>query len=77
MNQPDVPEVRGAAAAATPAVQEHPAGAAVSGTLEVSGRGHPGAAHRPERCEWMFFFFFWHSNRTNKTTTTTKKDLEH
>lgn len=47
MNQPDVPEVRGAASAATPAVQEHLAGAFVCRTLEVFGRGHPGATHRP------------------------------
>lgn len=47
-NQPDVPEVRRAAAAATPALQEHPAGATVRRTLEVFGRRHPGATYRPE-----------------------------
>lgn len=51
MNQPDVPEVRGAVAAAPPAVQKHPAGATERRALEVSGRGHPGAAHRPQRCK--------------------------
>lgn len=45
LTQSDVPEVRGAAAAATPALQEHAAGATFRRTLEVSGWRHPGAAH--------------------------------
>lgn len=52
--QSDVREVRGAASAATPPLQEHPAGAPLHPTLEVSGWRHPGAAHRSERCKMRF-----------------------
>lgn len=51
--QSDLSEVCGAAAAATPALQKHPAGATVCRTLEISARRHPGAAHRPKRCEFI------------------------
>lgn len=55
--QSDVPEVCGAAAAETSALQKHPAGATVRRTLEVSGRRHPGAAHRTERRELLDHFY--------------------
>lgn len=55
--QSDVSEVCGAAAAETSALQKHPAGATVRRTLEVSGRRHPGAAHRTERRELLDHFY--------------------
>lgn len=48
VNQSDVFEVCGAAAAAAPALQKHPAGAVISRALEISGRRYPGAAYRPQ-----------------------------
>lgn len=65
--QPDVPEVRGAALAATSALQKHFAGAIICWTLEISGGRHSGAADRPQRCKKTLFclvisiIFFEHS----------------
>lgn len=61
--QSDISEVCGAAVAATPTLQKHPAGAIICWALEIIGWRHPGAAYWPKWCTFKVFFnSFYHFN---------------